>query len=385
MPDELHAAAEHEARAPRGAALPDDAASRDPRPHAPQVRGARRRGGVDRLDELDDRLVDAQENMVVARSLGRSGRRLRAQLRGAVGAARRRAAPAREEPRPVADRRRDVRPWFTPGHGAELSHRIATAIGGRERRVRIASPVITSAPVLATLAELAAEGRIDLAGRDRPHADRRGRSASGRPTALGLEDPAARGAPSAAAGSPASPRTPWGPGTVHDFMHAKVTVADDVVFAGSFNLSRSGEMNAENVLEIHDAGLAERMAAFIDAVRARYPAPYRRAWRRRAAIAVTTSRGSSVTVSRSSVLGRDHALGASSCSRIQSSRPASTRCPRPSPGSARTLPVWMSVSGSKSLVQRAEAAGEDHEPARVAHEHELASEEVVERRAPRST
>ena len=44
-------------------------------------------------------------------------------------------------------------------------------------------------------------------------------------------------------------------------MHAKVTVADDTVFVGSFNLSRSGEMNAENVLEIHDPALAERMAA----------------------------------------------------------------------------------------------------------------------------
>ena len=55
-------------------------------------------------------------------------------------------------------------------------------------------------------------------------------------------------------------------------MHAKVTVADDIVFVGSFNLSRSGELNAENVLEIHDAELADAMAAFIDAVRARYPA-----------------------------------------------------------------------------------------------------------------
>jgi phosphatidylserine/phosphatidylglycerophosphate/cardiolipin synthase-like enzyme len=54
-------------------------------------------------------------------------------------------------------------------------------------------------------------------------------------------------------------------------MHAKVTVADDTTFVGSFNLSRSGELNAENVLEIADAGLAERMAAFIDGVYARYP------------------------------------------------------------------------------------------------------------------
>jgi phosphatidylserine/phosphatidylglycerophosphate/cardiolipin synthase-like enzyme len=54
-------------------------------------------------------------------------------------------------------------------------------------------------------------------------------------------------------------------------MHAKVTVADDVAFVGSFNLSHSGELNAENVLEIADAAIAEQLAAFIDGVRARYP------------------------------------------------------------------------------------------------------------------
>ncbi len=69
--------------------------------------------------------------------------------------------------------------------------------------------------------------------------------------------------------------TPYGDGdNVHDFMHAKVTVADDHVFAGSYNLSHSGELNAENVLEIRDPELAERLAAWIDEVRARYgPAP----------------------------------------------------------------------------------------------------------------
>ncbi len=66
--------------------------------------------------------------------------------------------------------------------------------------------------------------------------------------------------------------TPYAPGSVHDFMHAKVTVADDTVFVGSFNLSRSGETNAENVLEIADAALAERMAGWIDEVRLRFPA-----------------------------------------------------------------------------------------------------------------
>ena len=35
--------------------------------------------------------------------------------------------------------------------------------------------------------------------------------------------------------------------------------------------SRSGELNAENVLEIVDRGLADRMAAYIDDLQARYP------------------------------------------------------------------------------------------------------------------
>jgi phosphatidylserine/phosphatidylglycerophosphate/cardiolipin synthase-like enzyme len=54
-------------------------------------------------------------------------------------------------------------------------------------------------------------------------------------------------------------------------MHAKVTVADDTVFVGSFNLSHSGELNAENVLELTDPQIAERLAGFIDEVRAKYP------------------------------------------------------------------------------------------------------------------
>jgi phosphatidylserine/phosphatidylglycerophosphate/cardiolipin synthase-like enzyme len=64
--------------------------------------------------------------------------------------------------------------------------------------------------------------------------------------------------------------TPYGDGTVHDFMHAKVTICDDTVFVGSFNLSRSGERNAENVLEIEDAAIADTLAAYVDTVRAKY-------------------------------------------------------------------------------------------------------------------
>jgi phosphatidylserine/phosphatidylglycerophosphate/cardiolipin synthase-like enzyme len=141
--------------------------------------------------------------------------------------------------------------------------------------VRIASPVITAGPVLGTLAEMAAERRVDLRGVvDRTQMEQvvyqwrtNGHSAWKVPIlASVLTNADFKGKRS----------TQYSPETPHDFMHAKVTVADDVVFAGSFNLSRSGEMNAENVVEVRDADLADRLAAFIDEVRDRYepmPAP----------------------------------------------------------------------------------------------------------------
>jgi phosphatidylserine/phosphatidylglycerophosphate/cardiolipin synthase-like enzyme len=164
-----------------------------------------------------------------------------------------------------------LRAWFCPGRGPELSHRIANRIAAAKRRVRIASPVLTAAPVLAALNQALSEGRLDIAGvsdatqlvqvfgqwRDNPASAWKGPLLA---RVLG-ELPWA-----------GKVSTPYAPGAVHDYMHAKVTVADDVVFVGSFNLSRSGEENAENVLEIADAALAERMATFVDDVRARYPA-----------------------------------------------------------------------------------------------------------------
>jgi phosphatidylserine/phosphatidylglycerophosphate/cardiolipin synthase-like enzyme len=172
-------------------------------------------------------------------------------------------------PRPVTVGNLRVRPWFTPGNGEGLSHRIGKAIGRARRRVRIASPVITAAPVLSTLAEKISEGVLDIAGCvDQPQVQgviyqwRQNGNISWK---LPLLERVMQ-APFSGKRS-----TPWGPGTLHDFMHAKVTVADDTVFTGSFNLSRSGELNAENVLEFEDPALADRLARYIDEVRARYP------------------------------------------------------------------------------------------------------------------
>ena len=164
-----------------------------------------------------------------------------------------------------------VRAWFCPGRGERLAHRIAKAIGTAQHRVRVASPVISSAPVLATLAQVVTDGKVDLAGvvdrtQVRQVIDQWRQNGN-----AAWKEPLLR---TALTGAPFSGKhsTPYAPGSVHDFMHAKVTVADDVAFVGSFNLSHSGERNAENVLEIADKGLADRLAAFVDEVRARYPA-----------------------------------------------------------------------------------------------------------------
>jgi phosphatidylserine/phosphatidylglycerophosphate/cardiolipin synthase-like enzyme len=175
------------------------------------------------------------------------------------------------EPRPVEVDGTRVRPWFTPGFADALTHRLAKKIG-HAKKVRICSPVITSAPVLGTLAQRIADGGADIAGCvDATQVEdviRQWQADGNVAWKLPLLE-------QVLAGEFTGKRSePWELGSLHNFMHAKVVVADDTVFAGSFNLSHSGEKNAENVLEIADAGLAGQLSAYVDTVRSRY-APLR--------------------------------------------------------------------------------------------------------------
>ena len=162
-----------------------------------------------------------------------------------------------------------MRAWFCPGRGEKLAHRIAKAVGAAQRRVRIASPVISSAPILGTLAQVASDDKVDLAGVvDATQIQEVLRQWHENGNAE-WKAPLLRTTLTRAPFS-GKVTTPYAPGSVHDYMHAKVTVADDTVFVGSFNLSHSGELNAENVLEFVDPQVADRLAAFVDEVRARY-------------------------------------------------------------------------------------------------------------------
>ena len=165
-----------------------------------------------------------------------------------------------------------VRPYFCPGGAMKLVHAMSRSLASAQKRIRISSPVITSGPILGTLAELVEHPTgVDIAGvydatqmEEVHHQWATQASAAWKIAAFQTVVGAIRFG--------AKRSTPYGTGTVHDFMHAKILVADDYVYTGSFNLSHSGEENAENVIQIESPAVADMCAAFIDRVAARYGA-----------------------------------------------------------------------------------------------------------------
>jgi phosphatidylserine/phosphatidylglycerophosphate/cardiolipin synthase-like enzyme len=159
--------------------------------------------------------------------------------------------------------------YFSPGRGRQMAHVIADRIAHARRRIRVCSPVITAGVILGTLGDLSRRRQLDFKGvydrtqmeevlsqwRVDPHA--------------GWKAPAFQ-AVSTSLPFASKVTTPYSPTSVHDYMHAKVTVVDNTVLTGSYNLSHAGEDNAENLLELDSAPLADRLVEFVDAIFARY-------------------------------------------------------------------------------------------------------------------
>jgi phosphatidylserine/phosphatidylglycerophosphate/cardiolipin synthase-like enzyme len=162
-----------------------------------------------------------------------------------------------------------VRAVFSPGRGRAMGHLIATRLAGARHRIRLCSPVLTSGPILAALVEVLDDGRCDVeATVDGPqmreaiaqwHRDGR---ASWKVPLYERVRQSGRLAEKAS--------VPFQAGPPHNYMHAKVVVCDDIVLTGSYNCSHSGELNAENLLEIAGAPFANRCAEFCERVHARY-------------------------------------------------------------------------------------------------------------------
>ena len=162
-----------------------------------------------------------------------------------------------------------VTPWFLPTPPS-VAHLTADRIGEAKRRLRICSPVVTSGTVLGTLAEFAGRTNFDLAGvYDATQMEEVKRQWAKVPWNLWKIE--AWNAIAWRLSGKVS--TPYRPGSVHDYMHAKFVVADDEVLVGSYNLSRGGEENAENVLHVVNEEVAVNLAAFADRLAARYAGP----------------------------------------------------------------------------------------------------------------
>ena len=159
-----------------------------------------------------------------------------------------------------------VTPWFLPAPPS-LAHHVAARIGEARRRLRICSPVVTAGTVLGTLAEFAGRRHFDLAGAyDATQMEEVQRQWAEAPQNRWKIDAWRTIAPRLSG----KVSTPYAPGSVHDYMHAKFVVADDEVLVGSYNLSRGGEENAENSLHIVNEEVAVRFAAYADRLWERY-------------------------------------------------------------------------------------------------------------------
>ena len=159
-----------------------------------------------------------------------------------------------------------VKVAFSPGEGRAIDLDVAQLIRSARRRLRMGSMLLTSGGILGALRDVLDQDRLDFGGvYDRTQMDSVVGQWQAGPSAWKV--PVFEGVAARLTGKRSQPYTPT---SVHDFMHNKVVVADDAVVTGSYNLSHSAEQNAENILVIHDRDLADRYAAYIDGLAARY-------------------------------------------------------------------------------------------------------------------
>ncbi len=162
-----------------------------------------------------------------------------------------------------ADQPGAARVMFSPGCGLEIDSEIARRVRAAQRRVRICSLLINSGTLISELGNLLQRGTVKVDGiYDRTQmADvyRQWQEVPSNRWKIGALQEIVERAQLVGKNS-----TPYTPTSTHDFMHNKVLVIDDTVITGSYNFSRSAEFNAENILFIESAPLAEAYSAYID-------------------------------------------------------------------------------------------------------------------------
>lgn len=162
-----------------------------------------------------------------------------------------------------------ARVLFSPGCGLAIDWEIARRARAAQRRVRICSLLINSGTLIGELGNLLRRGDVTVDGiYDRTQMEQVYLQWQGVPQnrwkISALKEIILR---AGLVGKDSAPYTPTGP---HNFMHNKVLVIDDTVITGSYNFSRSAQFNAENILFIESAPLAEAYSAYIDHLKSKY-------------------------------------------------------------------------------------------------------------------
>jgi phosphatidylserine/phosphatidylglycerophosphate/cardiolipin synthase-like enzyme len=156
-----------------------------------------------------------------------------------------------------------ARVLFSPGCGLEIDSEIARRVRAAQRRVRICSLLVNSGTLIGELSNLLRRGRVAIDGiYDRTQMEQvylQWQEVPQNRWKIGALKEIIMHA--GLVGKNSAPYTPAGP---HNFMHNKVLVIDDTVITGSYNFSRSAQFNAENILFIESAPLAEAYSAYID-------------------------------------------------------------------------------------------------------------------------
>jgi phosphatidylserine/phosphatidylglycerophosphate/cardiolipin synthase-like enzyme len=151
---------------------------------------------------------------------------------------------------------------FTPGESPAVLKEIIGAIAAAQKRVCIASVVLSSGPILAALSEAIDRG-LPLAGMyDGPQMDQVERQWKASNVGADKVNTWHKVAQRLTRKN-SIPYDRNRPNQPHNFMHNKLVVADGTVVTGSFNLSNHALSNAENVLLIQNAGIADAYADYI--------------------------------------------------------------------------------------------------------------------------
>jgi phosphatidylserine/phosphatidylglycerophosphate/cardiolipin synthase-like enzyme len=162
-----------------------------------------------------------------------------------------------------------VRVMFSPGCGLEIDSEIARRVRTAQRRVRICSLLINSGTLIGQLGNLIRNGSVAVDGiYDRTQMEQvyvQWQEVPQNRWKIGaLKEIIAR------AGLIGKNSTPYMAPGHHNYMHNKVLVIDDTVITGSYNFSRSAQFNAENILFIESAPLADTYSSYVDHLKQKY-------------------------------------------------------------------------------------------------------------------